>query len=478
MGGRKKLHSNKTNQEGLPSSSGNQNRSNNAMRGVGGLNSTSGLNSGFPPSTGFQAASSMEMLQETTAARIRRVALSLERSIENQARGEEIVDTSNIDPKFLPHPSTGPVTRELLEVIAEYQRASGQHAPVNRRLEMEQPEKPTSWSSVVAGSKLAGKGVPLSFIAPVIKDGKKVIKLQPSELDKLNEHWQQSIVLYVVGYTPTIASLSKYVAANWSYVSMPKIFLHDDGYFVVKFMSMDDKNAVLADGPHLFFGKAMIIKPWKANFDFCEEILRVIPIWVKFPNLPLNCWSSDSLSRIGSSLGVPLFADACTTRQDRISFARVLIEMDVTLALPDCVWIEDELGKLMKQQVVYDWTPPFCKSCNKVGHDCAKTAPVKPKQVVKPKRVWVQKKVQPVNPVTAAAQVVTPCNQGLPTPDSNTGWKVVTRKTQSKGGGTAVGVENSFAVLEQESDEDLSDCEGDENVGNGVVGFGKDPPNP
>lgn len=35
--------------------------------------------------------------------------------------------------------------------------------------------------------------------------------------------------------------------------------------------------------------------------------------------------------------------------------------------------------------MIYEWRPPFCSTCNKVGHDCAKKAPEKNKQ-------WVPKK--------------------------------------------------------------------------------------
>lgn len=34
-------------------------------------------------------------------------------------------------------------------------------------------------------------------------------------------------------------------------------------------------------------------------------------------------------------LGVPLYADECTTQQLRVSFARMLIDIDVTKPLPD-----------------------------------------------------------------------------------------------------------------------------------------------
>lgn len=116
-------------------------------------------------------------------------------------------------------------------------------------------------------------------------------------------------------------------------MSKPTIFLHDDGYFIIKFANEVDKNVVLCVGPHMYLGRPTVVKPWTPGFDFHAELMKTVPLWVRFPNLPLNCWSSDSLSRIGSLVGVPLYADKCTSRQMRVSFVRLLIEVDVTQEL-------------------------------------------------------------------------------------------------------------------------------------------------
>ena len=78
----------------------------------------------------------------------------------------------------------------------------------------------------------------------------------------------------------------------------------------------------------------MILKDWIPKFNFHEEIMRVIPLWVRFPNLPLYYWGPKTLSNIGSMIRVPLFADECTTIKMRVAFARLLIEVDVTKELP------------------------------------------------------------------------------------------------------------------------------------------------
>lgn len=49
--------------------------------------------------------------------------------------------------------------------------------------------------------------------------------------------------------------------------------------------------------------------------------------------------------------------------------------MDVTMPLPDHVWVEDAQGNVFQQDVLYDWKPSYCQICNMPGHDCNKVAP-------------------------------------------------------------------------------------------------------
>ena len=221
--------------------------------------------------------------------------------------------------------------------------------------------------------QVRNSGASLSFISPEMRDGCSVAKLTKSEVDKLSEVWARALIMYVVGDTPSIGAIMRYIAAEWSHVAKPRVFLHDAGYFLVHFASTDDRNEVLYGGPHSFNSQPIIVKQWTTDLDFNKEVLRVIPIWVRFPSLPLNCWTPDSLSRIGSVLGVPLFADECTTKQMRVSFALpgyLLNWMSVTQELPKVVQIEDPNGLVFDQKVTYDWLPPFCEKCQLVGHVC------------------------------------------------------------------------------------------------------------
>lgn len=76
---------------------------------------------------------------------------------------------------------------------------------------------------------------------------------------------------------------------------------------MVKFSSSEDRDKIL-------YSRPLIMKIWESDFNLKTEFLRLLPLWVKFPNLPFNCWGTDSLSRIVSTLGTPIIADDCITK--------------------------------------------------------------------------------------------------------------------------------------------------------------------
>ncbi|XP_060170803.1 uncharacterized protein LOC132601755 [Lycium barbarum] len=183
-----------------------------------------------------------------------------------------------------------------------------------------------------------------------------------------------ALILYVVGDSPSIGTITRFIGANWRFSYKPRIYYHNDGYFVVLFNSNADKEEMLFSGPHTINNKPLILRAWNPDFNFGDEVLRTIPLWIRFPNLPMNCWGGHTLSWIGSVLGCPIYADECMTSIERVSYARILVEMDVTRALPYTVKLQDPEGNIFIQEMEYDWKPSFCPKCLKIEHVC-KPAP-------------------------------------------------------------------------------------------------------
>lgn len=127
--------------------------------------------------------------------------------------------------------------------------------------------------------------------------------------------------------------------------------------------------------------KPVITKAWTTNFNFNAEILKTIPLWVRLPDLPLNCWENESLRKIGSSLGNPIYEDDCTTKIYCISYARILVKMDITLPLPTKVKLKDPNGRQFEQVVDYDRKLVYFTKCLQLGHSCQTRATHQPQQI-------------------------------------------------------------------------------------------------
>ncbi|KAM3305836.1 putative protein isoform X2 [Capsicum chacoense] len=86
--------------------------------------------------------------------------------------------------------------------------------------------------------------------------------------------------------------------------------------------------------------------------------------------LSVGYWSTKSLSKLASAVGRSLHTDSFTTSMERISYARILIELDVSQPFVEKIDLATPYGEF-QQTVEYDWIPKFYKHCMKFGH-CSK----------------------------------------------------------------------------------------------------------
>ncbi|KAJ6372110.1 hypothetical protein OIU76_026576 [Salix suchowensis] len=116
------------------------------------------------------------------------------------------------------------------------------------------------------------------------------------------------------------------------------------GYVSSKFPGYKALSAVIAnsfncewEAPYLVFGRPLMLREMPEFFNFNSTEMSTIPVWVKLPNLPLSCWSENRLSKIASVIGNPIQCDMLTSSMTRLSYARVLVEIDLRKKLRDYV---------------------------------------------------------------------------------------------------------------------------------------------
>ncbi|KAJ6986396.1 hypothetical protein NC653_024088 [Populus alba x Populus x berolinensis] len=156
--------------------------------------------------------------------------------------------------------------------------------------------------------------------------------------------------------SPGFKALNNIISSSWKCDAT--LSIHESGWLVYKFKNIDDKLAVLANGPYLIYGRPLILKAMPEYFSFGKDEMACVPVWVKFPNLPLKCWSPRCLAKIAS---------------------KVLVELDLSVDLKSSIAINLPNGTTLNQPVIYETLPRFCTLCKVLGHKTgACTPPPKP----------------------------------------------------------------------------------------------------
>ncbi|KAL8463850.1 hypothetical protein ACS0TY_033701 [Phlomoides rotata] len=109
----------------------------------------------------------------------------------------------------------------------------------------------------------------------------------------------------------------------------------------------------------------------KMPLGFCFDNFEISPIhvWITLKFLPMCCWNNTALSHICSQIGRPIQTDRMTLIQDRVSYIRVLVEVDAAKPLVRAVAIK--VGKVeWLPPVDYEFEPQYCMNCGKFGHGC------------------------------------------------------------------------------------------------------------
>ncbi|KAH0652021.1 hypothetical protein KY290_032498 [Solanum tuberosum] len=211
-------------------------------------------------------------------------------------------------PELPQHKGTGGSNNQLHEMNGT---VAMERSAIKLSMPEKTPEKP--WANLFATNRMAARGMHLTYIAPIIVDGEKIVEILAEDVAEDDVKWKPSVVVNVVGTSPSIGAMERFILSQGNFSSKPVVLYHADGYFVVRFANEEERDIVLCSGPHYLLRRLIIMKPWDPNFNFKEEILTTIPLWVKLPILPLNCWNYVVLSKIGSSLGKPLYADESKT---------------------------------------------------------------------------------------------------------------------------------------------------------------------
>ncbi|KAL9235901.1 hypothetical protein vseg_010629 [Gypsophila vaccaria] len=91
-------------------------------------------------------------------------------------------------------------------------------------------------------------------------------------------------------------------------------------------------------------GYPLGFKAWSPTFSQELDTVSMMHVWVLFPNLDPYLWSAKALSKMASSIGRPICTYEHTTIKTKDSFARILIEVDVSKDLAKAITVTTPYG--------------------------------------------------------------------------------------------------------------------------------------
>lgn len=112
----------------------------------------------------------------------------------------------------------------------------------------------------------------LSFIVPAMMNGKPIVCLQIPDVNAQLQKWSSAVVFYVVDENPTIKYLNMFIEKHWNCMDKTDIFLHEEGYLIISFESVNERDRILSSGLYCLANPPTILKPWSAEFCFKEEV--------------------------------------------------------------------------------------------------------------------------------------------------------------------------------------------------------------
>lgn len=109
--------------------------------------------------------------------------------------------------------------------------------------------------------------------------------------------------MFFMGANPPVQVIEGFVRRIWKDFSIDKIGMVSRGVFLVRFLNEQDRDSACDMSGILFDKKPFIVKPSTSTTSVNKDNLTAMPIWVKFPALPIKYWGLESLSLIAGLLG-------------------------------------------------------------------------------------------------------------------------------------------------------------------------------
>lgn len=91
-----------------------------------------------------------------------------------------------------------------------------------------------------------------------------------------------------------------------------------------------------------------MLKVWKSGMPISWEVFETVPVSVCLPDLDPLYYTRRMLGKLGSAIGKPICPDNITATSERMSYARILVEVSAVEVQRREIEIEQVDGTIVK----------------------------------------------------------------------------------------------------------------------------------
>ncbi|KAL0925365.1 hypothetical protein M5K25_003688 [Dendrobium thyrsiflorum] len=198
-------------------------------------------------------------------------------------------------------------------------------------------------------------------------DEGSVVKILASKELENSSKLRKSLVIKVFGNNISFQIIAMELRRQWSQFGKFHLTMLGLGWVLCAFEETERLEEVLANGPWFVRGNIIGMDRWSPSFSPLSLKGISAPVWIRMPNLPLQCWDEINVCRIASLVGKPYLLDGNMFQWNRREFARICVRLDLDSKLSLGVWVEGCSGKFF-QKIEYEKIPNLCFNCGKIGH--------------------------------------------------------------------------------------------------------------
>jgi hypothetical protein len=125
---------------------------------------------------------------------------------------------------------------------------------------------------IIKCNRLPSNGIAIEYTAPTIVNGEIEVIIEEQDVESEKQFWEHALIMYALGEDLSMNAVNKFMITMWNFVSLPKLYYNEEGYFIIRFSSKMDRDAVLLRGPYTIYRKPMFLHEWTLNFTLKNDL--------------------------------------------------------------------------------------------------------------------------------------------------------------------------------------------------------------